>query len=177
MNCREGDLAICIHQPAEGALVRCVRLSDCAIGGDLWWDVELLSTAISSASLSMDLRCVAQVKETILPAGTANVLARDKWLRPLRGELTDEDKLQGLEHLGPPLYARLDLSKQPLNQRRFNMDNQHRQIKGYRELNQAELDLMNEIKQQGVALEALVSKLKDLPRSLSTRSSNPRHEG
>jgi hypothetical protein len=40
------------------------------------------------------------------------------------------------------------------------MDNQHRQIKGYRELTQGEIDLMNEIKQQGVALGELVEKLR-----------------
>jgi hypothetical protein len=40
------------------------------------------------------------------------------------------------------------------------MDNQHRQIKGYRELTQEEIDLMNEIKQQGVALGNLVNKLR-----------------
>lgn len=40
------------------------------------------------------------------------------------------------------------------------MDNQHRQIKGYRELAQEEIDLMNEIKQQGVALGNLVNKLR-----------------
>ncbi len=41
------------------------------------------------------------------------------------------------------------------------MENQHRQIKGYRELDQAEIDLMNEIKQQGVALNDLVQKLRN----------------
>lgn len=41
------------------------------------------------------------------------------------------------------------------------MDNQHRQIKGYRELSQFEIDLMNEIKEQGIALNALVVKLRD----------------
>lgn len=40
------------------------------------------------------------------------------------------------------------------------MDNQHRQIKGYRELNQAEIDLMNEIKVKGAELGVLVAKLK-----------------
>lgn len=34
------------------------------------------------------------------------------------------------------------------------MENQHRKIKGYRELSQAEIDLMNEIKQKGVELGA-----------------------
>lgn len=38
------------------------------------------------------------------------------------------------------------------------MENQHRQIKGYRELNQAEIDLMNEIKAEGVRIEALLVK-------------------
>ena len=40
------------------------------------------------------------------------------------------------------------------------MENQHRQIKGYRELNEAEIAAMNEVKQQGVALGELVAKLK-----------------
>lgn len=38
------------------------------------------------------------------------------------------------------------------------MENQHRQIRGYRELNQAEIDLMNEIKAEGERLAALLSK-------------------
>lgn len=40
------------------------------------------------------------------------------------------------------------------------MENQHREIKGYRELDKAEIDLMNEIKSQGIALGELVAKLK-----------------
>lgn len=40
------------------------------------------------------------------------------------------------------------------------MENQHRQIKGYRELNESEIAAMNEVKQQGVALGELVAKLK-----------------
>ena len=40
------------------------------------------------------------------------------------------------------------------------MDNQHCKIKGYRELSQAEIDIMNEIKQKGVELGALVDKLR-----------------
>ncbi|MDW3058692.1 hypothetical protein [Vibrio sp. 1978] len=39
------------------------------------------------------------------------------------------------------------------------MDNQHKKIKGYRDLTQDEIDLMNEIKEQGQQLESLVSKL------------------
>ena len=40
------------------------------------------------------------------------------------------------------------------------MDNQHRKIKGYRELSQAEIDLMNEIKTKGAELGELVDKLR-----------------
>lgn len=40
------------------------------------------------------------------------------------------------------------------------MENQHRQIKGYRELSQAEIDLMNEVKAAGPQLEALFKKIK-----------------
>lgn len=39
------------------------------------------------------------------------------------------------------------------------MENQHRQIKGYRELSQDEINLMNEVKQQGIILGELVAKL------------------
>lgn len=41
------------------------------------------------------------------------------------------------------------------------MDNQHRQIKGYRELSQNEIDLMNQIKQKGAELDQLVQSLRD----------------
>jgi len=41
------------------------------------------------------------------------------------------------------------------------MENQHRQIKGYRELNQAEIDAMNEIKAKGVELGELVNNLRN----------------
>lgn len=39
------------------------------------------------------------------------------------------------------------------------MDNQHRKIKGYRELSQTEIDLMNEVKAKGIELDALVKKI------------------
>lgn len=42
------------------------------------------------------------------------------------------------------------------------MENQHRQIKGYRELSQVEIDLMNEVKQKGAELGELVSKLNQM---------------
>ena len=41
------------------------------------------------------------------------------------------------------------------------MENQHRQIKGYRELTQVEIDLMNEIKTKGSELGELVNKLRN----------------
>lgn len=42
------------------------------------------------------------------------------------------------------------------------MDNQHRKIKGYRELSQEEIDLMNEVKEHGVKLGELVERMRDL---------------
>lgn len=39
------------------------------------------------------------------------------------------------------------------------MENQHRKIAGYRELDQAEIDLMNEIKAKGAELGELIDKL------------------
>ena len=39
------------------------------------------------------------------------------------------------------------------------MENQHQKIKGHRELTQAEIDLMNEVKAKGVELGELVEKL------------------
>ena len=39
------------------------------------------------------------------------------------------------------------------------MDNQHRQIKGYRELDETEIALMNEVKAKGAELGDLVEKL------------------
>lgn len=42
------------------------------------------------------------------------------------------------------------------------MENQHRQIKGYRELSQAEIDLMNEIKQHGEASRQLLAKVREV---------------
>lgn len=48
-------------------------------------------------------------------------------------------------------------------QSEYQMENQHRQIKGYRELNEAEIAAMNEIKQKGVELGELVTKLRNSP--------------
>lgn len=41
------------------------------------------------------------------------------------------------------------------------MDNQHRKIKGYRELTQTEIDTMNRIKALGEELGALVQSVRD----------------
>lgn len=39
------------------------------------------------------------------------------------------------------------------------MENQHRQIKGYRDLTQTEIDLMNEVKAKGAELGALLDRV------------------
>ena len=44
------------------------------------------------------------------------------------------------------------------------MENQHRKIKGYRELNQDEIDLMNAIKEKGVELETLIEDVRGTVR-------------
>jgi len=49
------------------------------------------------------------------------------------------------------------------------MENQHQKIKGYRELNQKEIDLMNEIKIKGIELGELVEDLKSDPLNADTR--------
>lgn len=41
------------------------------------------------------------------------------------------------------------------------MDNQHKKIKGYRDLSQEEINLMNEIKAKGAELGELVAKLEN----------------
>lgn len=43
------------------------------------------------------------------------------------------------------------------------MENQHRKISGYRELNQEEIDLMNQIKAKGRELIELQQRVYDLP--------------
>ena len=49
------------------------------------------------------------------------------------------------------------------------MENQHRKIKGYRELTQEEIDLMNMIKEKGVELEELIEKIDSLTGDKSGR--------
>lgn len=43
------------------------------------------------------------------------------------------------------------------------MENQHRHIKGYRELSQDEIDAMNEVKAMAEAVGSLVAKLNGMP--------------
>lgn len=45
------------------------------------------------------------------------------------------------------------------------MENQHRKIKGYRELSQDEINLMNQIKELGVEIGSLVEKLESMDES------------
>ena len=47
------------------------------------------------------------------------------------------------------------------------MENQHRKIKGYRELNQDEINLMNEIKEEGLRLQAIIDKVEHVTREVS----------
>jgi len=42
------------------------------------------------------------------------------------------------------------------------MDNQHKKIKGYRDLTQYEIDLMNKIKQKGVELGELIDEMSEI---------------
>lgn len=44
------------------------------------------------------------------------------------------------------------------------MDNQHKKISGYRDLKQADIDLMNEIKAHGVKTRELVEKVAEIER-------------
>lgn len=55
------------------------------------------------------------------------------------------------------------------------MENQHRQIKGYRELNEVEILLMNKIKEKGVELQALTEEIaRILPSSTGPVQADPR---
>ena len=43
------------------------------------------------------------------------------------------------------------------------MENQHQKIKGYRDLTQEEIDLMNEVKTKGAELGTIIEKLDNIP--------------
>jgi hypothetical protein len=51
----------------------------------------------------------------------------------------------------------------------INVENQHREIKGYRELNEDEIALMNQIKEKGAELGQLVEELQGFGDSLDQR--------
>jgi len=53
------------------------------------------------------------------------------------------------------------------------MENQHRKIKGYRELSQEEIDLMNEVKAKGAELDALIGKLKANQNAITEEQGTP----
>jgi hypothetical protein len=54
------------------------------------------------------------------------------------------------------------------------MDNQHRQIKGYRELSQPEIDLMNRIKALGPEIDAVIKDVKwHLANQMTTMQGMP----
>lgn len=54
-------------------------------------------------------------------------------------------------------------------QQENDMKDQHKKIKGYRELSQEEIDLMNEIKTKGVELGELVERLNSSEQDIDPR--------
>lgn len=52
------------------------------------------------------------------------------------------------------------------------MDNQHQKIKGYRDLSQAEIDLMNEGKALAEQVGVYIAKLRQHPDSMRTNAPN-----
>ena len=54
------------------------------------------------------------------------------------------------------------------------MENQHRKISGYRELNQSEIDLMNEIKALGPVVEGVIIKVQEHIKSQRDRVAEDR---
>ena len=55
------------------------------------------------------------------------------------------------------------------------MENQHRKIKGYRELNQSEIDLMNRIKEKGEELRELLDECRAVD-VIEGKNSDPQHD-
>jgi predicted ribonuclease toxin of YeeF-YezG toxin-antitoxin module len=54
------------------------------------------------------------------------------------------------------------------------MENQHRKIKGYRELSQRDIDIMNDIKEMGAKVGELVEKLTVKPGYVGDEDANQR---
>jgi len=50
------------------------------------------------------------------------------------------------------------------------MDNQHKKIKGYRDLTQQEIDMMNDIKTKGVELQELITRVEKFNTDLSAEN-------
>ncbi len=46
------------------------------------------------------------------------------------------------------------------------MENQHKKIKGYRDLSQQEINMMNDIKQKGIELQELISRVNKFNSSM-----------
>lgn len=88
---------------------------------------------------------------------------RDKWVKDLvfgivYGWDKDPETYNVNDHVMDPYYR--EFFEREYEYKENKMENQHRKIKGYRELSQEEIDLMNEIKTIGVALGELVGKLR-----------------
>jgi hypothetical protein len=58
----------------------------------------------------------------------------------------------------------------------MDMDNQHKHIKGYRDLSQAEIDLMNEIKTKGEELREMVAKIEAVVAATGDAQPGVQHE-
>lgn len=56
------------------------------------------------------------------------------------------------------------------------MENQHRKISGYRELNQTEIDLMNEIKALGPQVESVLLKVQEHLKYQKAADGQPNEE-
>ena len=56
------------------------------------------------------------------------------------------------------------------------MDNQHQKIKGYRDLSQEEIDLMNEVKAKGEELRSLVAKIETVIEKAEEPAPGVAHE-
>lgn len=75
-----------------------------------------------------------------------------------------QDVLDGLALSANPMMGIESQRTTPdQHQQENSLENQHQQITGYRDLTQAEIDLMNEIKAKGEELGALCAKVKATP--------------
>lgn len=56
------------------------------------------------------------------------------------------------------------------------MDNQHRKIRGYRELDEVEIDLMNDIKELGTNLDRMIARLNQIEQPAIDRGDSDAKE-